>query len=124
MGSVTLHSDDPGGIQTITITQTGDDTAHIDVVGGAVPSEDVINVRADPAALELTCQVSFLFFTADIRVVVQRAAGGNGPAATITISHIAFANGVHVFPLQAGEDDALQAFLQQAGFPPLAATGV
>ena len=119
MESVTLHSSGPGGAQTITITQTGVDTAHIDVVGGEVPSEDVTNVRTDPAALKLTCQVDTFFSTADISVVVQRAAAGNPPMATITISHLLLGNGAHVFPLRTGEDNALQVFLQQAGFPGL-----
>ena len=119
MESVTLHSDGPGGAQTITISQTGTDTAHIDIIGGGIPSEDVVSVRADPTALTLTCQIHVLFQAGEVSVVVQRAAAGNPPVATITISGLWFGNGPHVFPLQAGEDTALQTFLRQAGFPPL-----
>lgn len=117
MPSVTLHSSGPGGAQTITITQTGVDSAHIDVTGGAVPSEDVFGIKANPTALTLSCQVDAFFLRGDIDVVVQRATRHSHPIATITISHLLIGNGVHVFNLQSGDDTALEAFLTQADFP-------
>jgi hypothetical protein len=120
--TVTIHSDANGVMRTITLTKTGADTGHITIASTAAPGSDqdydVKNVQADPAALKLSCQVD-AFLSANIDLSVQRGSGGNGPVATVVVSHAVLGDGTYVYPIRAGEDQLVQNFLVQAEFPPL-----
>jgi hypothetical protein len=121
--TVTIHSDADGVTRTITMTKTGADTGHITIASTAAPGNDqdydVTNVRADPAALKLTCETQVVFATAEIDLSIQRGAGGQPPVAIIVVSHTVFGDGTYVYPLRAGEDQLVQNFLIQAAFPAL-----
>lgn len=120
---VTIHSTNPdGSVRAITLMQTAADNAHIDIETSAAPgakqSHDLRNVTANMASLTIACEIDALF-SGDILVVVQPAKNGKPPVATITVSHVFLGNGVYVYPLSAGDDTKMRAFLQQANFPPL-----
>jgi hypothetical protein len=119
--SVQIHSDGAGGeVKTITLTKTGTSAATIVIASSSSPATpetfNVYGVTADPTKLTLNCTADVFFSHPQISVVVSRQPP---PAvAIITISHAIFGNGTYRYPLRAGEDGSVLAFLQQAQFPP------
>lgn len=118
--TVTIHSDVDGVARTITVTKTGADTGHITMTSAGAPENyDVNNVQADPAALKLACQTQILFISLDIALSIAKGTGGDPPVANAVIG-----GGTYAYPLRAGEDQAVQDFLNQAAFPPFGGAAV
>jgi hypothetical protein len=123
---VQVHSDDSGGVvRTITLTQTAADAARIDIETSASPgskqSYDLKIVTADVLSAVIVCKIDE-FPWGDLRLAAPSAANGQPPVATITLSHAFLGNGTYLYPLRAGEDAKVRAFLQQANFPSPAMT--